>query len=169
MDIINVFLKTLGIKHSKAYLRELFNTHPYKYNMYGLQLVLSHYGVKTIGVRFENKEEISLQVIFSVSSHPDNYMNKPVKLFFALKGRYGEQFMHQVLSDWYSQDEKDYEKFRLKYDIDEETIENQKDKLEWMEKWCDTMQITHTPTFFINNHLLPDDIYSYRDFLFLFI
>ena len=62
MDIINVFLKTLCIKHSKAYLRELFNTHPYKYNMYGMQLVLSHYGVKTIGVRFENKEEAELTV-----------------------------------------------------------------------------------------------------------
>lgn len=113
-------------------------------------------------------EEIGLRIMFAVSAHPDDRGGKPVKLFLALKERFGDDFMEQVLTDWYSQENKNYDNFRSQFNIDEDLIDNQVEKLKWMEKWCQRVQIHYTPTFYVNGRILPEDFYSYNDFKMLF-
>ncbi|MCI6672274.1 MAG: thioredoxin domain-containing protein, partial [Prevotella sp.] len=117
---------------------------------------------------YDNKN-IFLQVIFYVSSKDNETKKNIIKLFFALKEKYGNQYMLQVLHDWYSQTEKNFEEFRKKYnDIDDKAINAQKNKITWLVQKNIELKIQYTPTFYINNHHMPDDFYSYNDFSSLF-
>ena len=44
------------MKHTKSFTNKYFNEHPHKYDLYGLSKMLSDYGVKTIAVKVEDKE-----------------------------------------------------------------------------------------------------------------
>ena len=118
--------------------------------------------------KFLEKKDVFLQVIFNVSSIDRDAKKNAIKLFFALKEKYGDQYMIKVLHDWYGQKEKKYEEFRKKYEIDDKAIDAQEDKIMWMERRTQELEIHYTPTFYINNHQLPDDFYSYNDFESLF-
>lgn len=117
---------------------------------------------------YDNKN-IFLQVIFYVSSKDNETKKNIIKLFFALKEKYGNQYMLQVLHDWYSQTDKNFEEFRKKYnDIDDKAINAQNNKITWLVQKNIELKIQYTPTFYINNHHMPDDFYSYNDFSSLF-
>jgi uncharacterized membrane protein len=67
----------------------------------------------------------------------------------------------QALTDWYTSDARDYQRFRTQYtnSID---FEHHKEKIAAMHSWCATEQIQATPTYFINGHMLPES-YSLKD------
>ena len=109
-----------------------------------------------------------MQVIFTVHSKENDTKKEVIKFFFALKEKYGNQYMEQVLNRWYSQEEKNLEEFWKKYEIEDKIVDMQEDKIKWMEKKTMELEIQYTPTFYINNHHLPDDLYSYNDFGILF-
>lgn len=112
--------------------------------------------------------DVYFQILFAPRQPLDNPTNEPIKLFLALQEEHDEDFIHDVLKEWYGQKDKDYESFREKYTISETLIEQQGHKLELLMDWCTKNKIEYTPTFFINGHHLPDDYYSYTDFPFLF-
>lgn len=54
--LIGTLLEHLGIPHTTRYVERLFHMHPYRYTMYGLKAILSHYGVLSEAVRIEDTE-----------------------------------------------------------------------------------------------------------------
>lgn len=113
-------------------------------------------------------KDVFLQVIFTIFPTDNETKRNVIKLFFALKEKYGDDYMKQVLHDWYSQEHKDYKEFRNRFEIESKAIDAQENVIVWMEQKTQELEIQYTPTFFINNHQLPDDFYSYNDFKSLF-
>lgn len=54
--ILESFLDALDIRYTKGFARTLYQEHPHKYNMFGLKKMLDVYGVKTLGVHFDDKD-----------------------------------------------------------------------------------------------------------------
>lgn len=125
---------------------------------------ISHLAIEKILKR----KDFFLQIVFIVPLQEDKLMSNVIKLFFAIKHKYGDDYMTHVLHEWYNQNEKNYYEFRAKYsEIDNDLIESQYKKIEWMKHFAEKMDVQYTPAFFINNRHLPDDFYSYNDFDYL--
>lgn len=60
MNIVEVLLKELKVKHSKTFVEENYVIVPDGDNMLGIQRILSRYGIESVGVHFKNKEEAGL-------------------------------------------------------------------------------------------------------------
>ncbi len=60
MDIVKTLLRELGIRFSHSFVEKVYTNAPDSNNMYGIQFALSCYGVKTIGVHFDDKEEAGI-------------------------------------------------------------------------------------------------------------
>lgn len=57
-NLLIVFLRLLGVKHTITFSRQYFAEHPNKYNLLGLSSMLLDYRVKNIGVKISNKNDI---------------------------------------------------------------------------------------------------------------
>ena len=55
-NIIDTMLSYLEVRHTKWYTDSVYNTHPHKYDMYGLYDILVSYGVNAMGVNFADKD-----------------------------------------------------------------------------------------------------------------
>ena len=55
-NILERFLDALEVRYTKRYADNLYDEHPHRDNMYGLKRMLDVYGVKTQGVRLEDKD-----------------------------------------------------------------------------------------------------------------
>ncbi len=109
-----------------------------------------------------NNPGASVQIIFNVTGEDADPGTAPVKHLLAITQHYGEDITRQALDDWYNAPEKDYSRFSDKYPIEKQQLEQQKEKMEAMKKWCESMQISFTPTIFINRRQLPE-MYSITD------
>ena len=58
--IIEYFLDSLEVPNTSLFAEKLYYEHPHRYNMYGLKKMMDVYGVKTLGVRIESKDLLSL-------------------------------------------------------------------------------------------------------------
>ena len=71
-SILTLFLKLLNVKHTKSFTNKHFNEHPHKYNLYGLSIMLSEYGIENVAIKVEDKEndlsEIELPFIAHIGS-----------------------------------------------------------------------------------------------------
>lgn len=63
-NILNLFLKSLGVKYTNMYSDEIYMNHPYKYSLYGISKMLEEYQVPNIGVRVSDKEIDNLTIPF---------------------------------------------------------------------------------------------------------
>ena len=100
---------------------------------------------------------IKVKIIFTTPNQPESLTYKVVAHLLAIadkKYKDGKK-IEEALDNWYIPEEKDYELFASKYFINGE-LYTQGNKLEAMEKWCKKMEITHTPTIFVNGYQLPD-------------
>lgn len=103
---------------------------------------------------------INLQILFT-SKAEDEHMAKPVRHLLAIDA-FGDGLKTQAaLDDWYNAEPKDYNLFSNKYPLNGE-LAQQNHKITKMFDWCETMNITHTPTLFINGYELPNE-YSVED------
>lgn len=104
------------------------------------------------------KGRINLQILFTAKANGNDPKTTMVRHFLAIdqKGT-----IREALDDWYNSKTKDYKAFSDKYPMNGE-LENQNHKIEAMSKWCDSENITHTPTLFINGYELPKE-YSISD------
>ena len=59
-NIIEQFLDAIEVRYNKQFADKLYYEHPHRYNMYGLKKMLDVYGVKTLGVRIDSKDLLSL-------------------------------------------------------------------------------------------------------------
>lgn len=108
-----------------------------------------------------NAGKINLQILFTARADGQDKKAKPVSHLLAIDAKGNKSKTLQALDDWYSSEQKDYKVFASKYPMNGE-LELQNNKIEAMQVWCDTENITYTPTIFINGHELPKE-YSVED------
>jgi len=118
-------------------------------------------GVHPLLEELYQKEKINLKIIFTASINEDDKKTKPVRHFMAIDSKGDKTKTQEALDDWYLSDEKNYETFASRYQVNGE-LEAQDEKIEAMRQWCSPEKITHTPTIFINGHELPRE-YSVED------
>ncbi len=75
--------------------------------------------------------------------------------------------IREALDYWYRADKKDYTAFAAKYFLDGE-LQKQGRKLEAMNSWCNKMEISFTPTIFVNEYQLPN-LYKIEDLIYLLV
>lgn len=101
-----------------------------------------------------NNDTIKIRIIFKAPVDKNDIGRKAVTHFLAIQQKYGNEFVHTALNDWYGSPYKDYEAFAKKFVIDSELVE-QDYKVIAMNKWVDSMKIRVTPTLFFNGYEFP--------------
>ena len=56
-NILCLLLELLGVKHTKGYTLQYYETHPHKNDLLGLSRMLTYYGIENEGVRLEKDKE----------------------------------------------------------------------------------------------------------------
>lgn len=113
----------------------------------------------------ENNDDVKVQIIFTATNDENDMRSKPVRHLMALYQRNDAALTKKALDSWYNADKKDYNAFAAKYLLNGE-LQKQESKLEAMDKWCREVDISFTPTFFINSHQLPES-YKIEDLKYL--
>lgn len=109
-----------------------------------------------------SNKNLQVKILFNTPSSPEHAAYKPVSHLLAVEETSESDLkMKNALDDWYLADKKDYGTFAKKYPMNGE-LNQQKYKIEAMEKWCSQMDIQFTPTFFINGYQLPNE-YNIED------
>jgi uncharacterized membrane protein len=103
-----------------------------------------------------HKPDVKLKIIFTARNDGTDPAAVVVKHLLAIAAEGDADKTEQSLDDWYLPEEKDYEKFALKYPMNGE-LKRQDREIEAMSKWCTDADITHTPTIFVNGHRLPEN------------
>jgi thiol-disulfide isomerase/thioredoxin len=104
---------------------------------------------------------IDLQIIFFPNNSTDDLHAKTISHLLAINSKGDPKVMQEALDIWYAAEKKDYAVFAGRYPMNGE-LNQQQEKLLAMKAWCEKEGITHTPTFFINGHQLPEE-YSIAD------
>ncbi len=112
-----------------------------------------------------NNPDWKAQIIFTATGEDMDIRSAPARHLMAIAGRGDEVIKKQALDDWYNAKQKDYDAFAVKYPMNGE-LKQQTEKLQAMDKWCKGTGITHTPTFFVNGHRLPEQ-YTVEDLTYL--
>lgn len=60
MDIVEAILKELGVRYTHTFVARVFTNAPDSDNMYGIKRALSRYGIETVGMHFDDKEEAGI-------------------------------------------------------------------------------------------------------------
>jgi len=108
-----------------------------------------------------HKGTINLQMMFTATTSEDDRKAPPVKHLLAIDEKSKGEATQGALDDWYLAEHKDYDVFSVKYPMNGE-LNKQDAKLKAMANWCESEQISHTPTIFINGYMLPKE-YSVED------
>lgn len=58
-NTLTTLLSLLHINFTNDYANKLYTEHPYKYSLWGLSMMLNTYKIKTIGIKLEDKSEIT--------------------------------------------------------------------------------------------------------------
>jgi thiol-disulfide isomerase/thioredoxin len=104
----------------------------------------------------EEVPNLKVKIIFTTPNLPEQRAYKPVSHLLAINEQSNnEGNIKRALDNWYLTDKKDYERFAIKYPMNG-LLAKQGYKIEAMEKWCNAMKISATPTIFINGYQLPD-------------
>jgi uncharacterized membrane protein len=104
----------------------------------------------------KHKPDTQLKIVFTARNDETDPAAVVVKHLLAIAAEGDAAKTEQSLDDWYLPEEKDYEKFALKYPMNGE-LKRQDGEIEAMSKWCEDADITHTPTIFVNGHRLPEN------------
>jgi uncharacterized membrane protein len=92
--------------------------------------------------------DIQVRIIFAVTNNKSDKAS-PVKHFLAIAGKNDETTLKQALDDWYLAPSKDYDAFAAKYPMNGE-LKAQDSKVEAMREWCNRMEISSTPAFYVS-------------------
>ncbi|HUC81875.1 MAG TPA: vitamin K epoxide reductase family protein [Flavisolibacter sp.] len=107
-----------------------------------------------------NNEDVKVQIIFKVTNNQGDIKGPPVRHLMAISKKTNYS-IRQALDAWYN-GTKDIDVFKLKYVIDDMHLREQDKTLEAMDKWCREMDISFTPTVFVDGYQLPE-IYKIED------
>lgn len=108
-----------------------------------------------------SNHDIQVQIIFAATTETGDRRTAPVRHLLAIADKGIESLTRQALDDWYLTDKRDYEAFAAKYPMNGE-LELQNAKIEGMLAWNKQLDVSFTPTFFVNGYQLPD-IYNVSD------
>ncbi|MDP3665625.1 MAG: vitamin K epoxide reductase family protein, partial [Sediminibacterium sp.] len=97
----------------------------------------------------DNNPDLQIQIIFNVRTYNYDSTTPPTKHLLAIAEKANEKQLRQALDHWYFAKIKNYETFAAKYPMNGELLK-QDNKINAMEKWCNNMDITFTPTFFVS-------------------
>ena len=100
------------------------------------------------------RDDVKLQFVFLARIRSNEIDTKVLTHFMNLKLSYDEFGVKQALSDWYRQKDKNYELWQKDYPVNE--FINDPNALVNQKLWCKMVDITGTPTLFINGRKLPD-------------
>lgn len=115
-----------------------------------------------IEVLLEHNDNVKMKLIFTTPDKETHPSIKPTRHLMAIaENTHDQQKLKQSLDDWYLPAKKDYDLFAAKYPMNGELLK-QGNKIKEMDKWCKTMEISVTPTIFINGYQLPA-AYSIED------
>lgn len=109
--------------------------------------------------------DLQVQIIFTAHGNKDDIMTPPVQHLLAIAKRGDELLIRKSLDDWYLPQKKNYNTFAAKYP-NIGMLEDQNEKIRSMRAWCDAVDISFTPTFFLNGRQLPD-LYEIKDLRYL--
>lgn len=91
--LLSRILDELEVPYTTNYVDNLYNEHPYRYTLYGIQQMLSRYNIKTTTVRLKDKEYLSkIDTPFLAEAYDDIVIVKRIA-----KSR-------EIVYDWYGQE-----------------------------------------------------------------
>ena len=99
----------------------------------------------------ETKEHLKLNIIYTVSSNPNEPKNKIISSLITLYATKGQNVAQQAMTEWYSGQFKNTGEWIKKYSNLNENIALK--TMQQQRLWCDENEIAHTPALFLNNHL----------------
>jgi thiol-disulfide isomerase/thioredoxin len=103
---------------------------------------------------------VKIQIIYNASNYDHDITRLPAKHFLAIANKNDPALLLKVLNDWYSDKNKNYEKFAVKYPV--QNLEAQVAKIDEMHQWCNDNAVSFTPTYFFNGRQLPS-LYKLAD------
>lgn len=113
----------------------------------------------------ETNDDIKLQIMFAADPDSEYYDQMPIDTFLSL---YEEKADVAVaLSDWFDGKVKTTEELKQKYPVAHANTSKNKENAKAMNRFCEEMEITGTPTMFINGNQLPDN-YRTGDLIFFY-
>ena len=93
--LLSRILDELEVPYTTNYVDNLYNEHPYRYTLYGIQQMLSRYNIKTTTVRLKDKEDLSkIDTPFLAEAYKDIVIVKQM----SKDGKF--------IYDWYGQEMK---------------------------------------------------------------
>lgn len=102
-----------------------------------------------------SNDNVKIQLVFSLLNSDRDRNIKPIRHLLALYEKHNTKPIEGKLSEWWKHAQKnDYNGFSLKYPLNGELL-TQDDKINSMTEWCNELQISYTPTFFVNGYELP--------------
>lgn len=109
----------------------------------------------------KNNEDLQIQILFTATGEENDIKTPPVKHLLAIAIKGNESLTKQALDDWFLVEKRDYKVFASKY-ANISLSDDLNDSMKLMKKWCNELQVSATPTFFVNGYQLPD-IYTVTD------
>lgn len=105
----------------------------------------------------ENNNSIKLKIIFITSNNENDVGRDIVKHLLEIASHSNEKELKNALDDWYLHMNKDYNLFANKYKLPDALFDRHKTAIEEMSSWCRAAKVVHTPTIYVNGHLLPEN------------
>ena len=91
--LLSRILDELEVPYTTNYVDNLYNEHPYRYTLYGIQQMLSRYNIKTTTIRLKDKKDLSkIDTPFLAEAYDDIVIVKRIA-----KSR-------EIVYDWYGQE-----------------------------------------------------------------
>lgn len=101
-----------------------------------------------------SKDNIKLQIIFSVEQSENGRQAKVAKHFLSLQADKDQLILRRAINDWYEQKQKNYDNWAKDYPV-VNSLPIIQQSVRAQQEWCKMANITGTPTLFINGRRLP--------------
>lgn len=98
-------------------------------------------------------DEIKIQIIFAEDPDSEYYKQMPIDTFLSLYYEGGD--IAEPISEWFDGKFKNTEEFKQKYPVVQENTQRNRNNAKAMAQFCEAMEITATPTMYINGNQLP--------------
>lgn len=103
----------------------------------------------------ETNDDVKVQIIFAADPDSEYYDQMPIDTFLSLYEEKAD--VASALSDWFDGKVKTTEELKQKYPIAHANTTKNRENAKAMDRFCEAMEITATPTMFINGNQLPDN------------
>ena len=110
------------------------------------------------------RDDIQLKVVFMTGNHSGDIRTQVAEHISALSITGNTERASEALNAWYARTKNNVEDWKNKYPVENEVSIG--DRLEKQKNWCSLVEITFTPTIFVNGHKLPSP-YQLEDLQYL--